>query len=253
MKLRRRAEGPASIFTGSASLNVVELAHGTLLTRDLSDVVIGEIGSFFVVAPNRLINRGTGSNLVTSSFLPAGYIEPGSPRGLDELDTFVGTLDLCPYLDNFATLDPPLYGELAGDAEGAGARPSVARVMFNESPPYFVSTDATWGSFGTPSRQDIAPPVVPPELQRQAVQAIVGELLARGVSARVQAVTDVDRESGWRQLIIRVHTGASQHEREELWTTLCDVLDDLVESWPEDRRKHGEVIGISVRPARGYV
>lgn len=119
--------------------------------------------------------------------------------------------------------------------------------------PNLVVTDASMllavGTlYGNAPDADTSHEVVPRALKREVVSAIRRQVQASGLPFHVRSVVDVDRESGWRELLIEITVDAAPETRDELWSSLCDALDDQIRTWPESEQQYGPLIGIAVRP-----
>jgi hypothetical protein len=94
-------------------------------------------------------------------------------------------------------------------------------------------------------KRDLAPSQLRAEILSM-VKRVMAEVSAAWT---IQDLVDVDRESGWEQLLIEVRVDAPMEYRHALWAKLCDALDATFDTRPRSEQHYRGVIGVSVRPA----
>jgi len=90
--------------------------------------------------------------------------------------------------------------------------------------------------------------VVPPELLRDARNAVMATMRTTFSGAwSIRHFVDMDRDSGWREIVIEVRIGGSDDDRFAIWSALSGALDECVATWPPSKQHYGGLIGVSVK------
>lgn len=126
-----------------------------------------------------------------------------------------------------------------------GGSPEYTSLFLSESD---ETTPASLSHKHNVDAADTPDAVIPRELERSLMGAVLERAVLSSLETKVWSYVDVDRESGWRQFVIEVVVDASPVDRDALWSELCDVVDDVVESWPASKQHFGGLVGVSVRP-----